>query len=176
MKRCYLVVGPESAGNRLLGAILTRAGCQGEAATNARWNKSLPTVETPAMVIRSYPHGEEWPDLSAILPELWYRGYEVTTLITVRHPAAIAASQVESGHARDFAGAEAQIRDAYRRIMREVSGTFHLVPYEIFAYGPPAATRALLNHIGMPVVTAGPLIIDGQERDQEDANAKYFLD
>ena len=174
MKRCFLIVGPESSGNRLLGAILTRAGCAGRASTDQRWDRTLPVKATPAMIIRSFPHGEDWPDLSEIYCTLEERGYQVTTLVTVRHPAATIGSQVQSGLAGSDQEACDQIAEAYQQIFQQISRPFHLVPYEAITYGPPAALRALLTAIGLAPVTAGPLIIDGQERDLEDGNAKHF--
>src|SRR3546814_10009736 len=80
-KRCFLVVGPESAGNRLAAAVLVRAGCVGHASTDQVWDQTLPEGETPAVVIRSFPHGDDWPDLGALLSTLHARGYVVTVLI-----------------------------------------------------------------------------------------------
>src|SRR3546814_19324561 len=75
-KRCFLVVGPESAGNRLAAAVLVRAGCVGHASTVQVWDRTLPEGETPAVVIRSFPHGDDWPDLGALLSTLHARSEE----------------------------------------------------------------------------------------------------
>lgn len=174
MKRCYVVVGPESSGNRLLASILVRAGCIGSASTEQPWGDDLPSHENLAVVIRSYPHGEGWPYLNAIYNCLEARDYEVFTLITVRSPVACLSSQVAQGHAIDSGTAAALYREAYRRILADVRGHFYLVPIESLILHPREATAALLALLGLPPVVDGPLIVNGRERHISDENWKHY--
>jgi len=171
MKRCYLVVGPESAGNRLLASLLVRAGCIGTASTDQQWT---PEKETPCVLIRSYPHGDTWPSLHQLKRQLEDKEYEVFTLVTVRHPVALLKSQVNRGHAEDLGLAASQMRQAYIRIFSELSGHFYVVPKESLVLHPREAVRALLHLIGLPGITDGPLVIEGRERHISDENWNHY--
>lgn len=174
MKRCFVIAGPESSGNRLLAAILIRAGCRGDASTDQRWDSELPTDETPAVIIRSFPHGEEWPDLQAINTELEARGYAITTLITVRHHSATVRSQVSRGHATGLSEAAAQIREAYTRIFAKVSIDYMIVPYAVLIYESDKAIATMLEDLGLPPITEGDLMIDGEPAFISNQNAKHY--
>lgn len=175
MKQCYLVVGPESSGNRLLAGVLIRAGCVGDATTAQRWDKTLPETETPAVVIRSYPHGDIWPDLREIAAILQERGYKVTVLITVRNPVAVISSQVKRRRAKTARDSESAIRKAYKMIMEQVGGLeFHMIPYETIIHGGDDALKGILRTLNLPPNVSGPVIVDGHARTITDQNQKHF--
>lgn len=179
MKRAFLVTGPESAGNRLLAAILIRAGCHGEAATFQPWDVALPLSETPAVVIRSVPHGDQVPDLAKDIETLKARGYGVTVLVTARDPWALAHSQGRRGNIDPFPEALDRIQDAYLWIFSRLADCPHarivVVPMEaLILHGDRAAER-LLEIVGIPPVIEGPLVVEGVEwPGVYDADAKYY--
>lgn len=174
MKQCFLVVGPESSGNRLLAGILIRAGCIGDASTEQVWDRILPENKTPAVVIRSFPHGDIWPDLTEIHGQLVRNGYIVTTLITVRNPIAAFRSQMKAGHVANIASARNSIEEAYRRIFRSVRSPFYLVPYSALTGEPDGFLTAFLEEIGLPPIVTGPVVVDGFERNIVNQNAKHY--
>lgn len=176
-KRCFLVVGPESAGNRLTAAVLVRAGCIGKASTDQDWDNSLPDNESPAVVICSFPHGGRWPDMIEIYRTLCARGYHVTALVTTREIGAISSSQIKRGHS-DSASVDIRIRTAYMRIFHglRVMEDFVFVPYEVFALHPTDAARSLLKRLGLPLVVDGPVVVDGVSAEITNENRKYYVD
>ena len=128
-KRAYLVTGPESAGNRMVAAILSEAGCYGEGSTSWAWNRwELPdgTVE-PVVVIRSQPHGNQgdarrgFVSVFETVALLVAAGYETTVLVTHRDPVALTRSQVARGHVQDELEAVDNVRDAYLTIYGELA-------------------------------------------------------
>lgn len=163
-RRAFLVCGPESAGNRTLAALLVSAGCIGDASTaqpydGTRW----PAGESPVVLIRSVPHGEQWPDLGVVCTELEGRGYEVTALVPARDAFCMAVSQVERGHQRSREEALAVAGQAYRRIFGTLPADVRtiVVTYESLVLHGPRAAIALLREIGLGPPVA-PLRIDGQ--------------
>lgn len=163
MKRCFVVCGPESAGNRLLAAHLQRAGCHGNASTEQDY---FPGKESPAFVIRSLPHGEEWPDLKALKRKLERRDYRVTFLVTVRDPFSLVRSQLARGHQDCAYKAIETVREAYRAAL---IGDYYLVPYEALTQG----YDGFLGLLGLPRGTGG-LFIDGEPTKIQDGNKKHY--
>lgn len=176
MKRCFLVVGPESAGNRLLAGVLIRAGCHGRASTHQEWDQALPEDETPAVVIRSFPHGGRWPELPGILQTLSDRGYQTTVLVTVRHPVALTESQVARGHARRVEESMDLVRKAYRRIFADLSGhprlRSFLVPYEAVCEGGGA--ESLCIALGLSSSDVNHVMVDGIAQPVASRNARRY--
>lgn len=175
-KRAYVVVGPESSGNRLLTALLVRAGCAGAGSTSQPFD--LPTEEDPAVLLRSYPHGNEWPDLAAICGELRNRGYVVRVLVLVRDPWCVVQSQrTRQQHPEQLAWAN--IRHAYTTLFGQLAPLniwWTLVPYEALVLHPVEAVRRLLEMIDLPAENLeGPFEVDGLSRlSIEDANAAHY--
>lgn len=176
MKRCYLVTGPESAGNRLLAASLVAAGCEGLGATFQPYHDRLPTTEKNAVVIRSMPHGHDWPDLIGICAELEGRGYRVHVLVTARDHHCMIDSQVEThGHPEETAVSNAA--RAYREIfdaLAIVDADYTVVPYESLVLHPKAARERLLARLGLPLRVPETLRVEGVHGPIEDGNAKHY--
>lgn len=135
MKRAYLVVGPESSGNRKLAAQLIEAGCVGGTEFDHPFMHELPTEEDPVVVVRSYPHGNQWPDVADLFEILRGRGYCVRALVTVRDPLAVMRSQVaRRHHPRELAWSNYQ--QAYLSLfeqLRRVNLWYALVPFDVGA-------------------------------------------
>lgn len=177
MKRAFLVTGPESAGNRLLAAVLSAAGCVGEGSTASRFNERLPFDEDPAVVIRSMPHGGDWYPVEMLLSTLRRRGYEVTVLVTTRDPVALARSQVANGHQPSEDDAHVAVCRAYDEIfdgLRHSQEISHLVPYESVTSEDPNAIPALLELLGLRPVGLASVEVDGLPRPIENQNAKHY--
>jgi len=172
---CFLVVGPESAGNRLAASLLVAAGCHGQAATDQEWDKTLPKGESPAVVIRSFPHGDEWPHLRNLIRTLAMRDYRVTLVITVREPKALASSQVFRGHCKP-GEAEKRIKDAYRHIVRDIgpADDFVFWPYEAVALDPQEAANGLFERLGLPPTDVSTVVVDHEKRPVTNENAKHY--
>lgn len=154
MKRCYLVVGAESSGNRLLGKLLVSAGCTGDDRMDGPFSASLPTHEDPAVVIRSYPHGNEWPDLSDIYRALRNRGYQVRVIVAVRDRHCTVMSQVKSQH-HPAELAQTNVQRAYLDIFQQLGAIncwYVIVPFEsLVLHGE--ASSALLETLGLTPAT-----------------------
>lgn len=172
-RRCFLVVGPESAGNRLTAAVLVAAGCAGDASTHQRWADTLPDgSDELAVVIRSFPHAGRWPNLWRITRDLKTTGYRVTALVTARHPFALYRSQTERGHHLDDAEAYNATRRAYAEIIRGLPTTeWYLVPYESLCEsgGPEALCRLLELPVPRGIRTVGTGV-----RGIRSQNAKHY--
>ena len=189
MKECALVLGPEATGTRLLKRILMANGWaggvgpgedynvelfgntppRGEAATN-RSHYALPAdpADWPARVVwrHSFPMGEDWPDIPAMLKLLAGR-YVVYTLVTTRdwnatieshrrHGAKWTANNLREVYQDIFKGCE------YEGIHGGMLKDWFMISYE-----------AILDHgmdyldavLPWPIMTQVPLV---------DGNAKYY--
>lgn len=172
----YVVVGPESSGNRLLAAILIRAGCYGLASTIQPGDDGLPLHgQSPAVIVRSYPHGNKWPELRNIVPELRRRGYTTRVLIVVRDSYCVEQSQL-SNHHRTLEEIRFNVRSAFHLIfgqLADLTTDWRLVSLE--SLFRPEAVGRLLDAIGLPPVMEGPLVVEGHEyAGVEDPNAKHY--
>ena len=176
-KRCFLVVGPESSGNRLLASLLVRAGCKGKGATFQPFDKTLPNEESPVVVIRSFPHGDVWLDLEKIIAKLLTRGYNVVVLVTVRNAVAVIGSQIKRGHSLTEDLAEYQNNRAYAHIYNSLMNYgvhSFTIPYESIILHPEESVKALLKLLRLPQVTKGRVQVEGISRDIEDQNLKHY--
>ena len=178
MKRAYVVTGPEGAGNRMLAAILVAGGCHGTGSTDSPYNRALPQGESPAVIIRSLPHGGSWPDLASCFAELIAGGYQVTALLTAREPTALFRSQVAAGHQATERDAEDATDQAYRLFFASLHGQdvdWLLVPYEGLVLNPGLAIPALLERLGLdPDVPTNIVRVDHGRRVIVDQNAKHY--
>lgn len=176
-RRAYLVVGPESAGNRIVAALLARAGCTGEGSTFGRYQSELPDGESPVVLIRSLPHGEVWPSLESLVVGLRERGYSTTVVVVSREPTALARSQVARGLAVDERSALQVAHLAYADAVASCSGLveWYLVSVEALALSREAVA-AFLNLLGLPGVTEGELLWEGRVQDGSvrDENLKHY--
>ena len=179
MTRCYLIVGPESAGNRVLCATLIAGGCKGVASSYTTRNpylERLPMGESPVAIMRSFPHGGHWPDLGWLCHELRARYDRVTVLVTVRHQVAIERSQVLRGHVDHATLARDNIYQAYRRIMRGLTDNrwtavdWMFVPYESLADG----ADALLEALELQPMAGGLVKVEGELVELGNRNAQHF--
>lgn len=166
MKCAYLVVGAESSGNRMLASLLIAAGCEGGTAFDHPLMHDLPIEEDPVVLVRSYPHGNEWPDLASIYRTLRDRGYMVRVLVAVRDPHCTIRSQVTRRHHPPEL-AWSNYHRAYLDIFRqlgEVNVWYALVPYGALVARPREAAHELLATLDLPAA----------EVPMEDRNASHY--
>ncbi len=84
--RAFLVLGPESAGNRFITGYMIAAGCRGDAGHDQRLDLCLENPQVlkdfgePLVWRRSLPYQAEekrcWPDLEQMLARLTRFGYQ----------------------------------------------------------------------------------------------------
>ena len=100
-KVCYLVFGPESAGNRMMACSFDTAGIESPYSKNGEYISgphSEPTyTENPLLISRSIPHGANWPDIKEIIQRAKDSNYEVFILVLTRIEKYMAESQVLCG-------------------------------------------------------------------------------
>lgn len=122
-----IVVGIESAGNRIACSLLSKATFRGEPmlgsdlaglddgvakyhddeAFDRAW-KGEATIESiargrPFVTSRSYPCAGEWPDAVAFARACEQLGYDARTIVVVRDMTAVDRSCARAGHGRDHA-------------------------------------------------------------------------
>lgn len=151
-KRAYLVVGPESSGNRLMTRLLVAAGCQGEGDHVQRWDTHPPVSEEPIVWLRSVPHARQTPDIVAMVRRLWARGYKVKVVVMLRDWHSTLASQVRMGHVKSKDQGQRHIRDAYVWIFSQVaeaSVPFYVVSFEALVARPDATMTWLCDALGL---------------------------
>lgn len=179
-KKAVVIVGPEGCGNRLLASAFNRAGCHGDGSTKSIYNKSLPPEELPdgktgAVLIRSYPHGNEWPDLIGLDNGLKQRGFETVYIVTTRDFSCYQGSWIKD-RPRQAGKWQENYQKAYLSIFHDIAVTcapFVIAPYEAVMMRQAAFLSRLVSQCGFPYEFF-TLTIDGTERNIADANAKYY--
>lgn len=177
IRRAFIVCGAESSGNRLLGAILTRAGCWGEGSTNQPEPCDVPDDQSAVMVIRHHDLRQTWQTLTS-------KGFRVTALLPVREWNANLGSLVTRGHDLNQEAAELRIK---RTLFGNLSDSLiYNIPLIVTTYESlqdAASVTALLGTLGLPADNLDrPLELRGQERPDQTffpeplrANAKHYV-
>lgn len=169
MKTCFLVCGPESSGNRLVGSILSRAGVIGNASNNQP--KSLEQFEEMVGdADAGFFHAHHQLESYVRLVE---RGWQLVFLLVVREQLACCKSALKWGHAKGTLG------DACRHYQR----TIHLamttaltldIPLEFVSYEMTGNVKWMMAwlayltstyHVGLRTDNLDePLVVDGQPK------------
>lgn len=157
-KRCFLVIGPESSGNKLIARILIDAGCYGDASTQQRLDKTAPPEDINDIVlVRSFPHGAEkerhFPNLAT--EQLAFQKYgfnDFMAIVTVRDMFCTSKSQVLRGHVNSEAEALQNIPAAYGHIYSQL-GYFNIpsihITYESLIHFPTQTILWLTTQLGL---------------------------
>lgn len=168
MNRAYLIVGPESSGNRHLASALIAAGCAGKADTVQPWDGPGWSIVVPEprpehlVVVRSFPHAGKWLSLYELVGQLTRQGYETAVLLPVRNPAIVERSQVRAGHVASIEDARRNTRRASREIVQGLSLLRQYPGLQVHAI-PYGATRSrvfrrwLVETLGLPREPPGGL-------------------
>lgn len=146
--KLILVLGPRSSGTRYLARYLVECGAAGDSGHLQRldaldpWDfgfnvkidrqviRDLLDRHSCAVLRRSLPHGNGWPDFDLTLPALEEFGLSVDcALVLHRDLFANAASMIAEGHENEQDKALDSMREAYRRIYALPVPTFP-VTYE----------------------------------------------
>jgi hypothetical protein len=138
MKIAYFVTGPESAGNRLMAALLVRAGCD-----------PIASLEEQHLHVymRSFEMFTDAFPFERHVEELKRCGYDaVHTLIMTRHPRALTLSQRERHPFWETdLEAELKTRAGYVHVFRALEKLhtmrWWMVPYESLEKGADALVR-----------------------------------
>jgi len=172
MKRAFIVCGPPSSGNRLVGAILVRAGCWGEGSTNQP--KSISEIPLDAKdIVWIHP-----PNIESIPDDLRLAGFEeITFIIVIREPEANARSMVKGGFYQDM-------DQAYQGRINNTQGAINIgVSYnckiEIITYEGLSIPmlKLWLPRLGLPIHNLDePLQLIGQFAPDviSNENAKHY--
>jgi hypothetical protein len=158
MKRAFIVCGPPCSGNRLVGAILVRAGCWGEGSTNQP--KCISEIPSNAQnIVWIHPsHLERIPD------SLRSVGFdEITFIVVIREPEANARSMVKSGF-------HETLEQAYQRRISDIGNSISVAltnncKIEIITYEGLSVPmlEIWLTKLGLPINNLeDPLLLVGQ--------------
>lgn len=139
MKKAFIVVGPESSGNRYMGRLLVSAGCAGSGTHHQPFDKDNWDFELPkdsperVVLVRSFPNAHEWPDLNKLRDKFFLEyGYETTILVMVRDMWVVAQSQIRNRHVVNEDMAYKHYNQAYEFIFSDIHAgglNFRIVPY-----------------------------------------------
>lgn len=172
MKRAFIVCGAPCSGNRLVGAILVRAGCWGEGSTNQP--KSISEIPTTAQdIVWIHP-----PHLETIPDDLRHIGFEeITFILVIREPEANVRSMVNGGFHKT-------LEQAYQRRIDNIQNSIKVAlnfncKIEIITY-EGLSIRMLelwLPRLGLPINNLeAPLNLVGQFAPDviSNENAKHY--
>ena len=96
MRRAFIICGALSSGNRLVGAILVRAGCWGDSSTNQP--KDISEIPKDAKDI-IWIH----PPWDTLISDLRTAGFEkIIFIVVIREPEANCRSMVKSGFYKEL--------------------------------------------------------------------------
>jgi len=165
-KRCFLVLGPESAGNRLTTAVLIAGGCLGSSTTRQPFDCSadphvfVPPRDGTDKVVwhRSLPYRADglWLDLDRLLRSIRLEDYEVFVVVPVRDPTCIDLSAQAHPHQTDHRRAYAEVFTFVTR--NGLPWTFSV--FESLILHPEPAAKALLARCGLQLEAPLPEVKD----------------
>jgi len=156
----FIVLGPESSGNRLIQNLLVKAGCYGGAGYKLPFNQKLdyniPYPDKPVSWLRSVPHEGNWePNITAMASQLSNKGYTPYLVVVHRAIWCTASSLIDhyGGHIEYDEAMERTVK-AWRYIagvMDSFSGPITISSYDEIIrskYGK----NAFLNLLGLDSV------------------------
>jgi hypothetical protein len=157
-KRAFLVLGPESMGNRFVTSYMIAAGCRGDAGHDQRLDQCLNNPEIlqdfgePLVWRRSLPYEAEtkrtWPDLEQMLARLTRYGYQTRAVAIFRNQYCTVQSDTfgPEHHVDTIEEAELNIFRGMRRIssfVLENQIPAYLTTYESMVLYPEFFDQAL---------------------------------
>jgi hypothetical protein len=189
-KKAYFIVGPESAGNRMMTQALCTAKDFGEGGVNFgtyEWTpfwvqkvgnelkvedilNSLENAPDEIVLVMSVPRkgwpNKEWIPVGKIHESMRRAGYNVYPILMSRFWKYAARSQVDRKHVPDYETAKKYVRNAYRYILDEFE--LHHIRYFVVEYEDfvtqPEYRKVVMNMLG----------INGEpQMDFFNANLKY---
>lgn len=175
--RCFITIGPEDSGNRMMHNILLEAGCEGDGGYRIpytqRFDQELPTPEKDIAWLRSVPHGGSYPNLVRMILDAENKGYDVQILIMTRAwwVTRLAATKSHTGRQditdyqmdRSYKWIFDNIRLAEDFTLKDVS--YLMVSYDELVHDP-CALHALMHYLNLPV----------PEFDFRNGNEKWYED
>ena len=152
-KRCFIVVGPESSGTRLVTRLLIAAGCEGDATAHGKlendgwpqhYDVNDPKGETPIVIRRTLPYhpNRVWPDMEELIARIEGCGYEVLLIETARQQDSMVASQLWNRHIKDAKQGKTEIKRA-TGILDSLNQDKAVVSYEGLVDDPEGAIAQL---------------------------------
>ena len=162
--RCYLVVGPESSGTRLVTSLLMDCGCAGSSGHHQEFDHGAPQAEQYPLAVwrRSVPHGPKMPDLRGMVRILLRQGGydQVVVVVVARDSFALGRSQKARSHLRRTGpGVQEKLIRAYAHIFDEVLElrliwseriVAYMLPYEALVLQGEKAVSVILKALGLP--------------------------
>lgn len=164
-KRCFLVVGGQSSGTRMMVRSLILSGVPEikiPLDTEYAYGKLPPLPEGDFALHRGMPIGGVWTHLWSMSKRLRHEGFAVIPIVMTRDWNATAQSQVRRGYVNDVEQAVAQLRAAYIQITQSLEG-YVFVSYEQYCLSS-AYRRILFEGWGLP---ESPI-------DIHEANSQYY--
>lgn len=159
MNKAFIIVGPESSGNRLFHRILIECGCYGDGGHDQRLDRIIPEVhEVEEMGFShivwgsSMPRASEWYRIydKYIFP-IEQRGYAPHVIVLQRDIHAIAHSQVKWGHVKDLQKAYNQITAAYCYIwdqLDDIDIPITIASYDSITRFPHKGLKMFVEQLG----------------------------
>ncbi len=153
IRHCFLVVGPEGSGTRMMTDALISVGCFEEVVHyNARKEPSIYPHRQRIVFRRSLPHSSPeqdavWPDLKALRQMVEYFDYQVQPILMIRDWHAMISSQ--NARAWFTEDAAANIQRAIRTVTDQLPD-FIPVTYEAFCLSEGFQETLFTKYLGLP--------------------------
>ena len=147
--KAYLVVCPESSGNRMISELLESVGCK---LIDGRYNV-VPLAKEDIVLTMSMPSNSHWYNVFDVTNMLKEKNYDVTVIVGVREWFGTLASQVKRGRVPDIKASISSTQEAYKRIFGTMGyNDFIVVSFDRMIDEPNYKTR-VLEHLGLPTMT-----------------------
>lgn len=147
-----LIVGSEASGNTLVHRIIHTAGdVEVASLPGGRWDQviwrvSLPGGEMMLTTSRSLPHGEEWPDIGALIGEF----DPDKIVLTWRDRDYQTRSAFAAEHTR-FLREAVEERERADELLAQINGPVFIMVYELLVLDPATQIRNLSGYLGVPL-------------------------
>lgn len=152
-----LVVGPEDSGNRLVHRIILSCGAYTSTGEIPKQIHHIPAHDVH-LIARSLPHGEEWPDLPALIDS--FAPHKIVLVWRAREWQL--AAVLHQRHADSLPEARSE-RALAEMMMAAVNGDVYIIIYELLTLNPIVQVANLGRWLGLPL-RVPELIFDADAR------------
>jgi hypothetical protein len=152
MKRVFLITAAEEGGAMMVTEAICSSGVYGDGGHRQGLDGADFATTPDEMVIRrSFPYGDGWPDVVALVGRLRDAGYVVVPVLVIRNVITNIEAQMRHGYARTHRMAHDSIAHAHELIysqFAEVGCYPHVIGFEAFVKRAEVR-RAFFEMVGL---------------------------
>jgi hypothetical protein len=134
MKNCFMIIGPESSGTRMLTRIFIDSGCIGSDDHDQFFDSAPPLEEMNVVWRRSIPHGGiKEPNIEEMYNHLISNNYNITIIVISRDIFCTIFSQIQNNHVENKHQSIENIQNSFLflfNLIKKLNAKYFMINYE----------------------------------------------